>query len=82
MEHLDLQDESLAIGTRTPLGRSHDDEETPTLTRRQGRAVDQEEDRTKSPDDESTGLWEEGTSSGDSAPKDKQDGRRSVHGLL
>ncbi|KAH9960033.1 hypothetical protein BC827DRAFT_1133986, partial [Russula dissimulans] len=42
MDHLDLQDMSLAAGPRTPLGRPHDDEETPTLTRRQGGPVDQE----------------------------------------
>jgi hypothetical protein len=42
MEHLDLQDMSLAASTRTPLGRPHADEETPTLTRRQEGPADQE----------------------------------------
>ncbi|KAH9952302.1 hypothetical protein BC827DRAFT_1275299 [Russula dissimulans] len=30
MGHLDPQDTSLATGARTPLGRSHEDEETST----------------------------------------------------
>ncbi|KAH9959365.1 hypothetical protein BC827DRAFT_1156362 [Russula dissimulans] len=82
MDHLDLQDMSVAAGPRTPLGRSHDDEEDSHIDKKAGRTSRPRGGRTKSPDDESMGLWEEETSSGDPAPKTSEDERRSVCGLL
>jgi hypothetical protein len=69
MDHLNLQDMSLAAGPKTPLGRSHDDEETPTLTRRQGGPADQERIRLKVLTMSSQDSKEERTSSGDSTPR-------------